>query len=35
MRRNGIEWLNSKTKSIEQIAATIIDKQHLEKLGNN
>ena len=35
MRRNGIEWLNSTTKSIEEIAATIIAKQHLEKLGNN
>lgn len=35
MRRNGIEWLNSTTKSIEEIAATIIAKQHLEKLGSN
>lgn len=35
MRRNGIKWLNSTTKSIEEIAATIIAKQHLEKLGNN
>ena len=35
MRRNGIEWLNSTTKSIEEIAATIIAKQHLEKLGTN
>ena len=35
MRRNGIEWLNSTTKSIEEIAATIIAKQQLEKLGNN
>ncbi len=35
MRRNGIEWLNSTTKSIEEIAATIIAKQHLEKLSNN
>ena len=35
MRSNGIEWLNSTTKSIEEIAATIIAKQHLEKLGNN
>ena len=35
MRRNGIEWLNSTTKSIEELAATIIAKQHLEKLGNN
>ncbi len=34
MRRNGIEWLNSTTKSIEEIAATIIANQHLEKLGN-
>ena len=35
MRRNGSEWLNSTTKSIDEIAATIIAKQHLEKLGNN
>ena len=31
---NGIEWLNSTTKSIEEIAATIIAKLHLEKTRN-
>lgn len=31
MSRNGIEWLNSTTKSIEEIAATIVARLHLEK----
>ena len=30
MTRNGIEWLNSTTKSIEEIAATIVAKFHLQ-----
>lgn len=30
MQNNGIHWLNSTTKSIEEIAATIINKLHLE-----
>lgn len=34
MHANGIEWLNSTTKSIEEIAATIIAKLHLEKTRN-
>ncbi|MGN1208958.1 MAG: pyruvate, water dikinase regulatory protein [Duodenibacillus sp.] len=31
MTKNGIDWLNSTTKSIEEIAATIVARLHLEK----
>lgn len=34
MTNNGIEWLNSTTKSIEEIAATIVSKQRLQS-GND
>lgn len=34
MTNNGIEWLNSTTKSIEEIAATIVAKQNLEQTGS-
>ncbi len=35
MKTHHIEWLNSTTKSIEEIAATIIAKLHLEKITSN
>ena len=34
MTNNGIEWLNSTTKSIEEIAATIVAKFHLQGVSN-
>lgn len=34
MTRNGIEWLNSTTKSIEEIAATIVVKFNLQGVSN-
>lgn len=34
MSRNGIEWLNSTTKSIEEIAATIVAKFNLQSVSN-
>ena len=35
MTRNGIEWLNSTTKSIEEIAATIVAKFHLQGVSKS
>ena len=32
MQREGIRWLNSTTKSIEEISATIMSELGLEKL---